>query len=1227
VIRVRHWQNTINQMPIEADHWTLAGKTLADMAQPGALGCWYDGEKVLPQDFANVTPRDTADVTFVYTHQDDSFFQIGSILTGNFFAIALEFAIGSQVRAFVMDTLTGFLLPELPTIGGTTGASPAYGSERPTSSTENGSIVPICYGIVQTGGAVLLTHARAQSGGGSLTYRMVIGLAHGPITAICPGPDEITTDVDNLTGSAIPPGMFFGEVEARNLKNVLVSVRMGKANQTIPAGFERPYVGYEYTQRLNRGIIFKHETRREVDELEVLLSFPRGLSSLNSKDGSIASFSITVQARVYTLGGSLVTSRDFRIVSRKRENMFYSLNISGLALGKYRLEVERTVVGGSGNLNSDENEVRRVYDCEVSQVYESDSYGPAYRGVACLYIDAQASEQLQSVPTVRTLIAGKPVYDPRESTVAITGATNATPIVLTSNAHTISPGNIIRVMNVGGNTAANEEWEVGAVTANTLELVGSRGSGAYTSGGVISVYSFSTNHALITADLMANTEYGMGRRTPFDTIDKLSLSDAADWCEEDVPEVTGSATMERRFRCDVVIDSRRSGWELVVELARNARLIIVRYGNQLEYIIEEARGSNQSLEMSKGNTTGSGPSVTYSALSTRPNQITLSYQDEVTYEQKRLFARLDEPSFSDGAEVLEINRLGCTRRTEALRAAFFALRKATMVGNFCTMDTGLDALAIRPGDIVTTSRRANRVFSGRIVSGTGTTRVLDQSISFDANRAYEYTERIDDGTVSMTEFTSPGATSLRTLTTSTVPSFPGGSPVGRLFIIREFGRTKEQFMITSITNIGGMQKRLQGELYPGTLVYNDDTGPDANGVITPTPTPQPVDVTGAAVVVERVSVDRGVSEFDLSWDAAANAHTYRVYARSVTGNTAFALLATVTGLIATVRFSGAFGDLVEFGIVAVSTRGAANTADSLSAGARVSYTVMRDDENGIIAEVPPAPTGLTLSGFTGTEATFEWGASAGADGYIVYLNIWQHGKQIADTTDTFVEIRGNDRVLGIGVKAYIEKTNADGLPVRYYSTGDTRLPTERVVPSGYSDVPAVFQNEFVSVGLRNGSMIRYYSGTSNRGLLQSDPRTTFVYRLPVEDASPVDQVSGSHFISVDARPFPWLRRAPDDTSWAHPQYGTEGALNRIYFDWRVFLVYGDSGTAGTESSEGSISSATRLDVTDLLQTDIIVTGRFFTLEFVGMLRDDIPQAEGEVLIALERLAFAANPVA
>lgn len=73
---------------------------------------------------------------------------------------------------------------------------------------------------------------------------------------------------------------------------------------------------------------------------------------------------------------------------------------------------------------------------------------------------------------------------------AITGATNATPIVLTITAHGFSNGDLIYVDGVGGNLAANGLWKVANQATNTVELTNpvsganAVGSAAYTSGGV-----------------------------------------------------------------------------------------------------------------------------------------------------------------------------------------------------------------------------------------------------------------------------------------------------------------------------------------------------------------------------------------------------------------------------------------------------------------------------------------------------------------------------------------------------------------------------------------------------------------------------------------------------------------------------------------------------------------------------------------------------------------------
>jgi hypothetical protein len=80
-----------------------------------------------------------------------------------------------------------------------------------------------------------------------------------------------------------------------------------------------------------------------------------------------------------------------------------------------------------------------------------------------------------------------------EAQAAITGATNASPIVIAAAGHGYRNGDPIRVTGVGGNTAANGTWPITVVDADHFSLNGSTGNGSYTSGGV-SVRLLKTTH-------------------------------------------------------------------------------------------------------------------------------------------------------------------------------------------------------------------------------------------------------------------------------------------------------------------------------------------------------------------------------------------------------------------------------------------------------------------------------------------------------------------------------------------------------------------------------------------------------------------------------------------------------------------------------------------------------------------------------------------------------------
>ncbi len=67
--------------------------------------------------------------------------------------------------------------------------------------------------------------------------------------------------------------------------------------------------------------------------------------------------------------------------------------------------------------------------------------------------------------------------------MAITNATNATPIVVTSAAHGFSTGDVIEIVGVVGNTAANHVYKITVIDVDSFSLNDSVGNGDYSSDG------------------------------------------------------------------------------------------------------------------------------------------------------------------------------------------------------------------------------------------------------------------------------------------------------------------------------------------------------------------------------------------------------------------------------------------------------------------------------------------------------------------------------------------------------------------------------------------------------------------------------------------------------------------------------------------------------------------------------------------------------------------------
>jgi hypothetical protein len=79
----------------------------------------------------------------------------------------------------------------------------------------------------------------------------------------------------------------------------------------------------------------------------------------------------------------------------------------------------------------------------------------------------------------------------------VTGATNASPIVIqTSAAHGLTSGDSVRVAGVQGNAGANGTWVATVVDSTHFSMLGSVGSGAYTTGGTAQSLAIGPSYAI-----------------------------------------------------------------------------------------------------------------------------------------------------------------------------------------------------------------------------------------------------------------------------------------------------------------------------------------------------------------------------------------------------------------------------------------------------------------------------------------------------------------------------------------------------------------------------------------------------------------------------------------------------------------------------------------------------------------------------------------------------------
>jgi len=252
------------------------------------------------------------------------------------------------------------------------------------------------------------------------------------------------------------------------------------------------------------------------------------------------------------------------------------------------------------------------------------------------------------------------------------------------------------------------------------------------------------NPAWCFYDLLTNKRYGLGKYIDEVTIDKWTLYEIAQYCDELVPD--GNGGLEPRFSCNVFIGSREDAYQVLNDMASIFRSMIYYQSGSI-YVVQDSKKeplflfNNANVEGGDFNYTTTSKRVRHTVAVVRFNDKDNFYQPDVEY--------VDDPDGIRryGIKEKEITAFGCSSRGQARRLGQWILNTEKLETETVAFTTGMEGSLVRPGDVFTVAdsnrlikRRGGRVNTFTRVSDSQFTVLLDAELeALDANRDYELT--------------------------------------------------------------------------------------------------------------------------------------------------------------------------------------------------------------------------------------------------------------------------------------------------------------------------------------------------------------------------------------------------------------------------------------------------------------------------------------------------------
>lgn len=225
-------------------------------------------------------------------------------------------------------------------------------------------------------------------------------------------------------------------------------------------------------------------------------------------------------------------------------------------------------------------------------------------------------------------------------------------------------------------------------------------------------WAWTDNPAWIFYDLVVSDRFGLGNRLTAANIDKWTLYQVAQYCDQAVPDGKGGSGTEPRYTCNVYVQDRNDAYTVLRDFAAIFRGMTYWGGDQIVALADMPRDVDYSY--TRANVVGGR--FTYSSSTTKSRYTTalVSWSDP-----GNAYADAMEPVFEQalvaryGFNQLEMTAIGCTRQSEANRKGRWGILTNNK-DRIVSFDVGLDGNIPQPGYIIAV---ADELLSGKVMGG------------------------------------------------------------------------------------------------------------------------------------------------------------------------------------------------------------------------------------------------------------------------------------------------------------------------------------------------------------------------------------------------------------------------------------------------------------------------------------------------------------------------------